>query len=84
MIFKDGKTFSAYVRSKLHSGYITSLECKGKFRGLKNLPIKAILKINKQFWTQTNTMYNIPGVLLTKLTNAVHFLPTLTQIKHIV
>ena len=23
MIFKDGKTFSAYVRSKLHSGYIT-------------------------------------------------------------
>ena len=22
MIFKDGKTFSAYVRSKLHSGYI--------------------------------------------------------------
>ena len=23
MKFKDGKTFSAYVRSKLHSGYIT-------------------------------------------------------------
>ena len=23
MIFKDGKTFSAYVRSKLHSGDIT-------------------------------------------------------------
>ena len=23
MVFKDGKTFSAYVRSKLHSGYIT-------------------------------------------------------------
>ena len=22
MKFKDGKTFSAYVRSKLHSGYI--------------------------------------------------------------
>ena len=28
MKFKDGKTFSAYVRSKLHSGYITiNLEC---------------------------------------------------------
>ena len=25
MKFKDGKTFSAYVRSKLHSGYITRL-----------------------------------------------------------
>ena len=25
MKFKDGKTFSAYVRSKLHSGYITLL-----------------------------------------------------------
>ena len=73
MKFKDGNTFSAYVRSKLHSGYITSLECKGKFQGLKNLPIKSILKINKQFCTQTSTMYNIPGVLLTKLTNAVHF-----------
>ena len=24
MKFKDGKTFSAYVRSKLHSGYITN------------------------------------------------------------
>ena len=24
MIFKDGNTFSAYVRSKLHSGYITT------------------------------------------------------------
>ena len=24
MKFKDGKTFSAYVRSKLHSGYITT------------------------------------------------------------
>ena len=23
MIFKDGKAFSAYVRSNLHSGYIT-------------------------------------------------------------
>ena len=23
MIFEDGKTFSAYVRSKLHSDYIT-------------------------------------------------------------
>ena len=23
MKFKDGKTISAYVRSKLHSGYIT-------------------------------------------------------------
>ena len=32
MKFNDGKTFSAYVRSNLHSGYITSLECKGKFR----------------------------------------------------
>ena len=26
MIFKDGKTFSAYVRSKLHSGYITLID----------------------------------------------------------
>ena len=25
MKFKDGKTFSAYVRSKLHSGYITGI-----------------------------------------------------------
>ena len=32
MKFKDGKTFSTYVRLKLYSGYITSLECKGKFR----------------------------------------------------
>ena len=73
MKFNDGKTISAYVRSKLHSGYIISLECKGKFQGLKNLPIKSILKINKQFCIQTSTIYNIPGVLLTKLTNAVYF-----------
>ena len=53
--------------------YITSLECKGKFSDLKNLPIKLILKIHKQFYIQTSTMYNIPGVLLTKLTNAVYF-----------
>ena len=26
MKFKDGKTFSAYVRFKLHSGYITQAE----------------------------------------------------------
>ena len=32
MKFNDGKTISAYVRSKLHSGNITSLECKGKYR----------------------------------------------------
>ena len=25
MKFNDGKTISAYVRSKLHSGYITSI-----------------------------------------------------------
>ena len=42
-------------------------------QGLKNLPIKSILKINKQFYTQTSTIYNIPGVLLTKLTNTVYF-----------
>ena len=28
MKFKDGKTFSAYVRPKLHSGYTTSQELK--------------------------------------------------------
>ena len=32
MKFNDGKTFSAYVRSNLHSSYIRSLECKGKFK----------------------------------------------------
>ena len=42
-------------------------------QGLKNLPIRLILKKNKQFCKQTSTMYNIPGVLLTKLTNAVYF-----------
>ena len=26
MKFKDGKTFSAYVRSKLHSSYITFIQ----------------------------------------------------------
>ena len=26
MKFKDGKIFSAYVRSKLHSGYITQVQ----------------------------------------------------------
>ena len=72
MKFKDGKTISAYVRSKLHSSYITSWSVR-VIQGLKNLPIKSILKINKQFCIQTSTIYNIPGVLLTKLTNAVHF-----------
>ena len=34
MIFKDGKTFSSYVRSKLHSGYITlSLNSPNFFAG---------------------------------------------------
>ena len=34
MKFNDVKRFSAYVRTKYHSEYITSLECKGKFREL--------------------------------------------------
>ena len=62
MKFKDGKTISAYVRSNLHSGYVKPI-----------ILIKPILKINKQFCIQTSTIYNIPGVLLTKLTNAVYF-----------
>ena len=32
MKFNDGKTFSAYVRSKLHSGYITVSLLKFEFR----------------------------------------------------
>ena len=59
-----------FVSSVLLSEYITSLECEGKFRIER---ICQFLKINKQFCIQTSTMYNIPGVLLTKLTKAVYF-----------
>ena len=35
MKFKDGKTFSAYVRSKLHTGYITLLYKVNNFTSVK-------------------------------------------------
>ena len=57
MKFKDGKTFSAYVRSQLHSGYITSKltahdavfvwceQCELSFQMLKDTLVSApILK----------------------------------------
>ena len=41
MKFNDGKTFSAYVRSKLHSSYITVVLCK---------------PVLTEFWTQVNNI----------------------------
>ena len=41
MKFNDGKTFSAYVRSKLHSGYIT-LQILAKFSSLDS---KCVVKV---------------------------------------
>ena len=38
MKFKDGKTFSAYVRPKLHSGYITTAVSMGQVQS-KDIPL---------------------------------------------
>ena len=45
MKFKDSKTFSAYVRSKLHSGYITLLEISSL--ALNKIPTKHQIMLNR-------------------------------------
>ena len=56
MISKDGKTFSAYVRSKLHSGYITLLIIKRQV--IQTMAQQLHLAISPQFYTITHKTYS--------------------------
>ena len=64
------KRSNTMIDPKNHSGYITSLECKGEFRVIRICPFKLKLNQIKQLKSRFEHRYNIPGVLLTKLTNA--------------